>query len=285
MMVNLIYFYDIISTMNRITVDKRWIVSPDSKYKDEKLKPFFTVASVTISDLASHQMIISRRLLDITSDRFNRLVSRGCPFELLTLLINSMMKIGANITKDYFGKFSVFVNTFNHMTRHIDEAIQKMIDRSFFTDLSLDDARKIVSELKLEEFIYCFEGHESGVCLVVLGPNVRAQNEYEQPWHLFQQEVLKFNASRTIFMTPEQEERLVTCNEDFRKFVEFTSAFNKTTRRVVLSNADDPTIQIIRQRLLVDELEKKYSDAKKELEEMERFEEIRALQKRMFGEI
>jgi hypothetical protein len=271
--------------MNRITVDKRWIVSPDSKYKDEKLKPFFTVASVTISDLASHQMIISRRLLDITSDRFNRLVSRGCPFELLTLLINSMMKIGANITKDYFGKFSVFVNTINHMKRHIDNAIMTMIDRSFFTDLSLDDARKIVSELKLEEFIYCFEGHESGVCLVVLGPNVRAQNEYEQPWHLFQQEVLKFNASRTIFMTPEQEERLVTCNEDFRKFVEFTSAFNKTTRRVVLSNADDPTIQIIRQRLLVDELEKKYSDAKKELEEMERFEEIRALQKRMFGEI
>ena len=282
MMVNLVYFYDIISTMYKTTVNQSWTIrpGPDSKH-NSKLEPF-TVASVYIPDLASHQMIISQYTLGITSDRFNRLVSRGCPIKLLILLMNSMMNIPATINKDYFGKFSVFVNTFFHMTRHIDEAIQKMIDRSFFTDLSFDDAREIISRLKLEEFIYCFEGHELGVCLVVLGPNVRKQNQYEQPWYLFQQEVQKFNVSRTIFMTPEQEERLIKCNEVYKESVEFTSAIDKTTRRVVFKRENQRIIDIIKQMILVEKLEKEHSEAKIKLEEMKELESILDLQKRMF---
>jgi hypothetical protein len=281
MMVNLIYFYDIISTMsNTLEYNKDGSIYPDGKYKHQKGFVFYWVSM----SLSSRDMHCSNYRLAITEDRVKRLVGRGSPMEWFILLINSMMKISADITKDQWGNVKVSVNTFNHMTRHIDEAIQKMIDRSFFTDLSLDDARELITKLKLEEFIYCFEGHESGVCLVVLGPNVRAQNEYEQPWHLFQQEVLKFNASRTIFMTPEQEQRLIKRNEDFSQFVEFTSSFDKTTRQVVFKKQNQSIIAIIRQQLLVEELEKKCSEAKRELEEMERFEEIRALQKRMFGE-
>lgn len=278
------YFYNIKSSM-LITVYSEWTVSPDSKHKkDEGLKQFFTVDSVTIPDLTSYQTTIFQYPLDITSDRMDRLVGRGCPIELFHLLINSMMNIPAKITRNHFGKFSVVVKTFNHMKRHIDDAIVTMIERSFFTDLSFDDAREIISKLNLEKYLYCFEGHESGVCLVVLGPNDRARNQYEQPWYLFQQEVQKFNESRTIFMTCEQEERLVTCNEDFRKLVEFTSAFDKTTRRVVFKR-DNPTIQIIRQVLKVEKLTIQLSNAEMELEKMVQFNETLELQRRMFGQI
>ena len=221
MMVNLIYFYDIILTMSRNTgntVNQSWTIRPVSKHNPlGKLEPF-PISSVSIPDLSSFDTRHYKYTLDIALDRVKRFVGRGCPIESFRLLINSMMNIPATITIDRFGYISVVVETFHHMKRHIDEAIQKMIDRSFFTDLSFDDARELISRLKLEEFIYCFKGHdESGVCLVVLGPNVRKQNQYEQPWYLFQQEVQKFNVSRTIFMTPEQEERLIKCNEDFEK--------------------------------------------------------------------
>ena len=216
MMVNLVYFYDIISTMTTVTIYDSWTFRPDKKHEQEKLKEI-EVSSVSI-DLAPHQRVSSKCTLDITSDRINRLVvGRGCPIEFFTLLIRYMMRIPATIEKDYFGKFSVVIETFSHMKRHIDEAIQKMIDRSFFTDLSFDDANEIISRLKLTEFLYCFEGPESGVCLVVLGPNVRAQNQSEQPWYLFQQAVQKCNVSIQIFMKPEREKRLVTDNEDFRR--------------------------------------------------------------------
>lgn len=271
--------------MSTITVYRKWTVSPDFKHKKyEELEPFFTVDSVTIPNLTSYQTTIFQYTLDTTLDRIKRLVGRGCPIEFFTILINSMMNISATITKDRFGNFSVVVDTFNHMKRHIDDAIVTMIERSFFTDLSFDDAREIISRLKIEEFIYCFEGHESGVCLVVLGPNDRARNQYEQPWYLFQQEVQKFNESRTIFMTCEQEERLVKCNEDFRKLVEFTSAFDKTTRRVVFKR-DNPTIQIIRQVLKVEKLTIQLSNAEMELEKMVQFNETLELQRRMFGQI
>ena len=192
-----------------------------------------------------------------------------------------MMKIGANITIDRFRNVKVVVETFYHMKCHIDEAIQTMIVRSFFTDLSFDDAREIISRLKFEKYLYCFEGHESGVCLVVLGPNDRARNQYEQPWYLFQQEVLKFNASRTIFMTPEQEKRLITYNEDFSQFVEFTSSFDKTTRQVVLKKKNS-MFDIINQVLLVEKLEKEHSEAKRALEEMLQLKETQDLRLRMF---
>ena len=223
MMVNLIYFYDIISTMSRNIVNDAWTVRPYQKYKRNGMFESFEVSSASI-DLSPHQRGISQCTLNITLDRIKRLVGRGCPIEFFTILINSMMNISATITIDRYGNFSVVIETYYHMKRYIDEAIMKMIDRSFFTDLSFDDARKIVLNLSLEKYLYCFEGHESGVCLVVLGPNDRAQNQYEQPWYLFQQEVQKFNESRTILMTPEQEERLVTRNEDFHRLVEFTSA-------------------------------------------------------------
>jgi hypothetical protein len=281
MMVNLVYFYDIISTMTTVTIYDSWTFRPDKKHEQDGELKEIEVSSVSI-DLAPHQRVSSKCTLDITSDRINRLVvGRGCPIEFFTLLIRYMMRIPATIEKDYFGKFSVVIETFSHMKRHIDEAIQKMIDRSFFTDLSFDDAREIISRLNLKEFIYCFEGHESGVCLVVLGPNVRKQSSYEQPWYLFQQEVQKFNVSRTIFMTPEQEKRLVTGNEDFKKLVEFTSSFDKTTSRVVFKR-ENPSIRIIRQRLEVEKLTKQLSEAKRALEEMVELEAMLQLQKRMF---
>jgi hypothetical protein len=268
--------------MSRNTVNESWIVRPHLKHNPHgKLEPF-PISSVSIPDLSSFDTRRSQYTLDIALDRIKRFVDRGCPIESLILLINSMMNIPAKITKDRFGNFSVVIETFYHMKRHIDEAIQKMIDRSFFTDLSFDDAREIISRLKLTEFIYCFEGHESGVCLVVLGPNVRAQNQYEQPWYLFQQEVQKFNASRTIFMTPEQEKRLVTDNEDFLRLVEFTSSFDKTTRRVVFKRENRSTIAIINQVLLVEKLTKELSQAKRALEEMIELEPMRKLQERMF---
>ena len=276
MMVNLIYFYDIISTMS-CNINKGWSINPHKEYKHQES---FLVSSVFMS-LLSRDMRNSVHRLDITEDRVKRLENRGCPMELFILLINSMMKIGADITKDRFRNVKVVVETFYHMKRHIDEAIQTMIDRSFFTDLSFDDANKIIFRLKLEEFIYCFEGHESGVCFVVLGPNVRKQSPYEQPWYLFQQEVLKFNASRTIFMTPEQEKRLITDNEDFSQFVEFTSSFDKTTRQVVLKKKNS-MFDIINQVLLVEKLEKEHSEAKRALEEMLQLKETQDLRLRMF---
>lgn len=264
--------------MSKITVNQSWSINPYGKYTT--MRPF-VFDSVSIPELSSSDMIHSFHSLAITEDRVKRFVDHGCSMKLFIILINSMMKIGADITKDQWGNVKVVVKTFYHMKRHIDEAIHTMIDRSFFTDLSFDDANEIVSRLKFEKYLYCFEGHESGVCLVVLGPNDRARNQYEQPWYLFQQEVLKFNASRTIFMTPEQEKRLITDNEDFRKFVEFTSAFDKKTCQVVFKR-DNPTIQIIRQLLLVDELEKKCSEAKKKLEEMVQLKEMLELQESMF---
>lgn len=268
--------------MSKIFVHQSWSINPAKIYPT--MKPF-VIGSVLFPALSSSDMIQGGHNLVITIDRVKLFVDRGCPMKWFNLLINSMMKIGADITIDQWGNVKVVVNTFYHMKDHIDNAIMTMIDRSFFTDLSHDDASKIVSELKLEGFIYCFESHESGACLVVLGPNVSTQNPYEQPWHLFQQEVLKFNASRTILMTPEQEKRLVTCNEDFRKLVEFTSSFDKKIRQVVFKKQNQSIIAIIRQQLLVEELEKKCSDAKRELEEMVLFEESRQLQKGMFGEI
>ena len=267
--------------MTRITVDKGWTVSPNLKSNQlGKLKPF-PVSSVSIPELSSRDMIHSVHHLDITEDCVKQFVGRGYPIELFRLLINSMMNIGADITKDQWGNVKVVVETFYHMKRHIDEAIQTMIVRSFFTDLSFDDANEIVSRLKLEEYLYCFEGHESGVCLVVLGPNDRARNQYEQPWYLFQQEVLKFNASRTVFMTPEQEKSLIKGNEEFSRLVEFTSSFDKKTRQVVFKR-ENPTIHIIKQLLLVEKLEKECSEAKIALEKMVQLEEMLDLQRRMF---
>ena len=279
MMVKSSYFYDIISTMSTETVNRRWTVRPHLKYNLCGKEPF-PISSVSI-DLASRDRGVSKHTLDITSDCINRLVARGCPIGLFNILINSMMNIDATINKDYFGIFSVVVNIFFHMKDHIDEAIWTMIDRSFFTDLSFDDANKIIFRLKLEEFIYCFEGHESGVCFVVLGPNVRKQSPYEQPWYLFQQEVQKFNESRTIFMTLEQEKRLITDNEDFSQFVEFTSSFDKTTRQVVLKKKNS-MFDIINQVLLVEKLEKEHSEAKRALEEMLQLKETQDLRLRMF---
>ena len=282
MMVNLIYFYDIISTMYRniVTINEGWTIMPDQKHEQDRKLKNFEIRSVSI-DLASHQRARSEYPLGITSERINRLVGRGCPIEFFTLLIRYMMRIPATINKDYFGIFSVVVNTFFHMKDHIDEAIWTMIDRSFFTDLSFDDANKIISRLNLTQFIYCFEGHESGVCFVVLGPNVRKQSPYEQPWYLFQQEVQKFNESRTIFMTLEQEKRFITDNEYFSQFVEFTSSFDKTTRQVVLKKKNS-MFDIINQVLLVEKLEKEHSEAKRALEEMLQLKETQDLRLRMF---
>jgi hypothetical protein len=280
MMVKSSYFYDITLTMNTETFSESWTVCPDQKYKQEGKFKSFEVRSVSI-DLPPHQRGKDQYPLNITSDRMDRLVGRGCPIELFHLLINSMMNIPAKITRDHFGKFRVVVKTFNHMKHYIDEAITTMIERSFFTDLSFDDAREIISRLKIEEFIYCFEGHESGVCLVVLGPNDRARNQYEQPWYLFQQEVQKFNESRTIFMTCEQEERLVTCNEDFHPLVEFTSSVNKTTRKVVFKKQDSK-VEIIRQTLDVEKLAEQLSIATVKLQGMLQFEETLDLKRRMF---
>lgn len=280
MMVKSSYFYDITLTMATVTFSKSWTVRPDQIFEqDRKLIPF-EVSSVSI-DLDPHQRVISIYPLDIALDRVKRFVYRGCPIEFFTILINSMMNIPAKIKKDSFGNFSVVIETFYHMKRHIDEAIQKMIDRSFFTDLSFDDANKIILRLNLAKFLYCFEGHESGVCLVVLGPNVSTQRAYEQPWELFQKEVQKFNDSRTIYMTPEQEKRLVTDNEDFRKLVEFTSSVNKTTRKVVFKN-NDFKVEIIRQMLEVEKLTEQLSIATAKLQNMRHLEETLELQRRMF---
>lgn len=191
------------------------------------------------------------------------------------------MNIDATINKDYFGKFSVVVNTFYHMKHHIDEAIQTMIERSFFTDLSFNDANNIILRLKLTNFIYSFEGHESGVCFVVLGPNVSTQRAYEQPWYLFHQEVRKFNESRTIFMTPEQEKRLIISNQDFSKLVEFTFSFNKTTQQVVFKEKNS-MFDIINQMLQVEKLEKELSEAKRALEEKLQLKEMQELQQLIF---
>ena len=286
MMVNLIYFYDIISTMSSSsynTVNEIWPVFPDSKHHDKKDEfKSFPVSSVSIPELSLMDMRCSNHALPITENRIKRFVDHGCPMELPILLINSMMKIGANITKDQRGNVKVIVNTFYHMRGHIDEAIQKMIDRSFFTNLSFEDAREIISRLKLDEYLYCFEGHVSGVCLVVLGPNVHRQDQYDQPWYLFQQEVQKVNASRTIVMSSEQEQRLINGNEDFRTSVEFTSAIDKTTCRVVFKRENSSILHIIRQALEVEKLTTLLSKAKMELENMVQLEEMRKLQERMF---
>ena len=117
--------------MTRNTVNNCWTVSSDSKCDPHGTLKQFEVSSVSIPDLSSLDTHCSQYTLDITLDRLKRLVGRGCPIELFRLLINSMMNIPATITKDRFGKFSVFVDTFYHMKRHIDEAIQTMIDRSF----------------------------------------------------------------------------------------------------------------------------------------------------------
>ena len=288
MMVNLIYLYDIISTMSSDnTVDETWTVCPDPKHHDKKKDELnnFIVNSVSIPGLSWMDMRYSNHTLPITEDRVKRFVGHGCPIELPILLINYMMKIGADITKDKWGNVKVIVKTFNHMKRHIDEAIQKMIDRSFFTNLSFEDAREIISRLKFEEYLYCFEGHHvSGICLVVLGPNVHTQDPYKQPWHLFQQEVRKMNASRTIDMSSEQEQRLINGNEEFRTSVEFTSAIDKTTRRVVFKR-ENLSIHIIRQMLQVEDLTTQLSKAKMELEKMVQLEEMRKLQERMFPKI
>jgi hypothetical protein len=82
-------------------------------------------------------------------------------------------------------------------------------------------------------------------------------------------------------MTPEQEKRLITDNEDFSQFVEFTSSFDKTTRQVVLKKKNS-MFDIINQVLLVEKLEKEHSEAKIKLEEMKELESILDLQKRMF---
>jgi hypothetical protein len=278
MMVNLIYFYDIISTMSRNIVNEEWTVRPH--LNPQNLKSF-QVSSVSIPYLSPFDTRRSQYALEITSNRIEQIVGRGCPIKFFTILINSMMNIGATITIDRFGNVSVVVNTFYHMKRHIDEAIQTMIDRSFFTDLSLDDANEIICILNLTDFIYCFEGHESGVCLVVLGPNDRAQNQYEQPWCLFKQAVEEFNKSRTIFMTPEQEQRLITCNENFKKLVEFTSPFNKTIQKVVFK-VNNHKIDIIRKMLDVEKLTEQLLNAKTELQNMVQLDEMLDLQLCMF---
>ena len=264
------------------TVNERWTICPDSKHHDKKdeLKSFY-FNSVSITGLSRMDMEYSNYTLGITEDRVKRFVGHGCPIEWFIRLINYMMKINAKITDDGFGNIRVHVNTFYHMRRYIDEAIQKMIDRSFFTNLSFEDAREIISRLKLDEYLYCFEGHVSGVCLVVLGPNVHTQDQYDQPWYLFQQEVQKVNASRTIVMSSEQEKRLINGNEEFRTSVEFTSAIDKTTRRVVFKR-ENPSIRIIRQTLEVEKLTTLLSKAKTDLEEMVQLEEMRKLQERMF---
>jgi hypothetical protein len=264
--------------MSRNTVNEEWTVRPH--LNPQNLKSF-QVSSVSIPYLSPFDTRCSQYTLEITSNRIEQIVGRGCPIKFFTILINSMMNIGATIRIDRFGNVNVVVNTFYHMKRHIDEAIKTMIDRSFFTDLSFDDARKIVSNLSLEKYLYCFEGHESGVCFVVLGPNDRAQNQYEQPWCLFKRAVEEFNKSRTIFMKPDQEKHFITDNEDFRTSVEFTSSFNKTTRQVVFKKKNS-MFDIINQVLLVEKLEKEHSDAKRALEEMLQLKEILELQKRMF---
>ena len=268
------------------TVNETWTVYPDPKHHHDEKDELnnFIVNSVSITELSWTDMRYSNHALPITEDRIKRFVDHGCPMELPILLINSMMKIGANITKDQRGNVKVIVNTFYHMKRHIDEAIQKMIDRSFFTNLSFDDAREIISRLKLDEYLYCFEGHVSGICLVVLGPNVHTQDQYDQPWYLFQQEVQKVNASRTIVMSSEQEQRLINGNEEFSTLVEFTSAIDKTTRRVVFKR-ENSSIHIIRQMLQVEDLTTQLSKAKMELENMVQLEEMRKLQERMFPKI
>lgn len=70
MMVNLIYFYDIISTMSRnIEINEGWTVRPDKKYKTDNLTlKAFPISSVSIPDLSSFDMRRSQYTLDITSD-------------------------------------------------------------------------------------------------------------------------------------------------------------------------------------------------------------------------
>jgi hypothetical protein len=283
MMVNLIYIYDIIPTMcSTYTMNKTWSIYPDLKHLDEKDEfKSFPVSSVFLPDLSPSDIKCSRFSLDIVVDRIKRLVRDGCPIEWFIRLINSMMKIDAKITYDGFGNISVHVDTFYHMRRYIDEAIQKMIDQSFFTNLSLEDATEIISRLKLKDYLYCFEGHVSGVCLVVLGPNVHRLDKCYQPWYLFQQEVLKVNESRTIVMSSEQEERLINDNEEFRRSVEFRSMINKTRCQVVFKRNNN-CIRIIRKVLEVEDLTTQLSKAKMELEEMVQLEEILELQKQIF---
>jgi hypothetical protein len=274
-MVNSRYFYDIISTMFKRTVDKILSVSKRDKSK------LFVVERVSIPELTFNDTTCSKFTLNITLDRVKRFVGRGCPIEFFTILINSMMNIGATITKDRFGHVSVVVDTFKHMKPYIDSAIMKMIDRSFFTDLSFNDAREIISRLKLEEYLYCIEGHESGVCFVVLGPNFQTQNPCLQPWYLFEQEVLKVNESRTIVMSSEQEERLIKGSEEFSTLVEFRSAIDKNTSKVLFKR-EDPNIPIIRQVLKVEMLTTQLFKEEMELENMKQLKEMLELQKRMF---
>lgn len=84
------------------TVDERWTICPASKYNktDKSESKYFIVNSVSITGLSWMDMRCSNHTLDITEYRVKQLEKRGCPMEWFIRLINYMMKIGADITKD-----------------------------------------------------------------------------------------------------------------------------------------------------------------------------------------
>ena len=66
MMVNFIYFYDIISTMaNTFEYNKGWSINPHKEYKHQEEFVFYSVSM----SLSSRDMHCSNYRLDITEDR------------------------------------------------------------------------------------------------------------------------------------------------------------------------------------------------------------------------
>ena len=147
-----------------------------------------------------------------------------CSKELLHILL-TMMNFTPRIVeviKSSGEKTTVRLSASHYTINVIFNVIKDMVSKTYYRNLSKQDAEEILSRLDLLSLVYCVESDQYGT-LVVL-PKVEfyyGSRFSEQPSDIFQRSVYSLNLSRTVVVSSSQCDRLLS--REMESSVEFRS--------------------------------------------------------------
>jgi hypothetical protein len=150
-----------------------------------------------------------------------------CSTKLLHIIL-TMMNITPRIVeviKSSGEKTTVRLNASHYTIDVIFNVIKDMVSKTYYRNLSKQDAEEILLRLDLSSIVYCVESDQYGT-LVVL-PKVEfcyGSRFSEQPSDTFQRSVHSLNSSRTVVVSSSQRDRLLS--KEMESNVQFTSVLS-----------------------------------------------------------
>jgi hypothetical protein len=194
-------------------------------------------------------------------------ITVDCTSPLLDCLLQMMNLSSRVVEKRILSNRTIRITvSANHYTfDDIPNLIHRMCAHHIYWNISPEDANEIITRLGLSQYVFCVQGDPaSGACLVVLQELKLSYYEltYEkkkEPRTKFRDAYLEFNQSRTVVMTPDQRDTLLS--EEMKPSVEFSSVLPDGQIEVVFRrDAIRTVVPEIKKQVEIDNLRRRLEE-------------------------